>query len=218
MAQVDIRERQLILKVVYYGPPLSGKTTNIQWIHSQVDELNRGRLMTLDTRDDRTLFFDLLPIFFKESNLSFRVKVYTVPGQPLHAATRRVVLRGTDGVVFVADSRRSEIRANNESYQELLANLESEGVDSARAPVVIQYNKRDLPDTLSDAEVASFSEANPEQTYRASAIVGDGVLETFFGVLERVWRTLDKEIGLERGFGLAEAEFVAALKAHLRGG
>ena len=101
MAQVDFTERQLTLKLVYYGPPLSGKTTNLRALHQKVDKLNRGRLMTLDTRDDRTLFFDLLPIFFRTSGFSFRIKVYTVPGQPIHEATRRVVLSQADGVVFV---------------------------------------------------------------------------------------------------------------------
>ena len=104
VAQVDFHERQLTLKLVYYGPPLSGKTTNLRALHGRVDALNRGRLMALDTRDDRTLFFDLLPIFFRTSALSFRIKVYTVPGQPMHEATRRVVLQAADGVVFVADS------------------------------------------------------------------------------------------------------------------
>jgi mutual gliding-motility protein MglA len=104
VAQVDFAERQLTLKLVYYGPPLSGKTSNLRALHTKVDKLNRGRLMTLDTRDDRTLFFDLLPIFFRTSSFSMRIKVYTVPGQPVHEATRKVVLAGADGVVFVADS------------------------------------------------------------------------------------------------------------------
>ena len=105
MAQVDFGERQLTLKLVYYGPPHSGKTSNLRALHSAVDKLNRGRLMTLDTRDDRTLFFDLLPLFFRASGFSFQIKVYTVPGQPVHEATRKVVLANADGVVFVADSR-----------------------------------------------------------------------------------------------------------------
>src|SRR5882757_7088718 len=106
MAVVDFAERQLTLKLVYFGPPLSGKTANLRALHGMVDKLNRGRLMTRDTRDDRTLFFDLLPIFFRAgtSAFSFRIKVYTVPGQPVHEATRKVVLAGSDGVVFVADS------------------------------------------------------------------------------------------------------------------
>src|SRR6187549_4250504 len=112
MAQVDFNERQLTLKLVYYGPPHSGKTSNLRALHGAVDKLNRGRFMTLDTRDDRTLFFDLLPIFFRTSGFSFRIKVYTVPGQPVHETTRRLVLTGADGVVFVADSRADHRETN----------------------------------------------------------------------------------------------------------
>ena len=144
MAQVDFAERQLTLKLVYYGPPLSGKTSNLRALHAKVDKLNRGRLMTLDTRDDRTLFFDLLPIFFRTSSFSFRIKVYTVPGQPVHEATRKVVLAGADGVVFVADSQPDQREANRASWQNLIANLDAFALD--RIPIVVQYNKRDLPD------------------------------------------------------------------------
>ena len=108
VAQVDFAERQLTLKLVYYGPPLSGKTSNLRALHAAVDKLNRGRLMTLDTRDDRTLFFDLLPIFFRASGFSFRIKVYTVPGQPMHEATRKVVL---------AERRRRRVRRRLEPDQ-----------------------------------------------------------------------------------------------------
>ena len=106
MAQVDFLERQLTLKLVYYGPPLSGKTSNLRALHGKVDKLNRGRLMMLDTRDDRTLFFDLLPIFFRTSGFSFRIKVYTVPGQPVHEATRKVVLAGSDVLIPQEDRFR----------------------------------------------------------------------------------------------------------------
>src|SRR6185312_15017513 len=123
VAQLDFAERQLTLKLVYFGPPLSGKTSNLRALHANVDKLNRGRLMTLDTRDDRTLFFDLLPIFFRSSSFSFRIKVYTVPGQPVHEATRKIVLAGADGVVFVADSSRAAIDANREAWTSLHASL-----------------------------------------------------------------------------------------------
>src|SRR4029078_11148532 len=132
------------------GRALSGKTTNLRALYAKVDKLNRGRLMTLDTRDDRTLFFDLLPIFFRTSNFSFRMKVYTVPGQPVHEATRKVVLAGTDGVVFVADSQADQQDANRGSWRNLLANLGSLGL--SQIPVVVQYNKRDLPDVVPISE------------------------------------------------------------------
>src|SRR5258708_6548981 len=135
MAQVDFAERQLTLKLVYYGPPLSGKTSNLRALYDKVDKLNRGRLMTLDTRDDRTLFFDLLPIFFRTSSFSFRIKVYTVPGQPVHEATRKVVLTGADGVVFVADSSPDQCEANRLAWQNLIANLHGLGLE--RVPIVL---------------------------------------------------------------------------------
>src|SRR3977135_682157 len=146
MAQVDFAERQLTLKLVYYGPPLSGKTSNLRALHGMVDQLNRGRLMTLDTRDDRTLFFDLLPIFFRASGFSFRIKVYTVPGQPVHEATRKVVLAGSDGIVFVACARPEASDASRHSWDGLVTNLAS--VALSGVPIVVQYNKRDLPDRM----------------------------------------------------------------------
>src|SRR5687768_4702009 len=131
---------------------MSGKSSNLRALHGAVDRLNRGRLMTLDTRDDRTLFFDLMPIFFRASGFSFRIKVYTVPGQPVHEATRKVVLAGADGVVFVADSSPRSRPENTDSWQNLKANLTTLGLE--RLPIVVQYNKRDLPDAvpLEDAD------------------------------------------------------------------
>jgi len=219
MAQIDFRERQLTLKLVYYGPPLSGKTSNLAFIHSRVEERNRGRLMTLDTRDDRTLFFDLLPIFFQTSKLSFRVKVYTVPGQPLHEATRRVVLRGVDGVAFVADSRRSQIQANNASYDDLQHNLEAVSLDPDKVPIVVQYNKRDLDDIVGEREIAARSAGGRgEPSVLACALSGEGVFETFFRLVDATWTALEAAVGLERGFALSREEFAAALRAHVGAG
>lgn len=214
MALVDVKERQLTIKLVYYGPPLSGKTTNLRWIHRSVDELNRGRLMTLDTKDDRTLFFDLLPLFFKTSHLSFRVKVYTVPGQPMHEATRRIVLKGADGVAFVADARASQTSSNNESYQNLETNLQQFGLDK-RVPIVVQYNKCDLPDILTEEQTTAFGAAHGDPVFRSVAIDGRGVMETFFGLIESTWDSLDKHMRVERVFGITRDEFVRALRKHL---
>jgi len=215
VAQVDTRERQLTIKLVYYGPPLSGKTTNLRSIHGRVDSLNRGRLMTLDTRDDRTLFFDLLPIFFKASGLSFRVKVYTVPGQPMHEATRRIVLKGTDGIAFVADARRSELRNNNEAYENLTHNMNDLGLERSRVPIVVQFNKCDLPDILSADEIAAFGEKEAQRTYRSCALSGDGVMETFFGLLESTFDALDRDLKLQKLFGVDRQGFVEAMRAHM---
>ncbi len=212
MAQVDFTERQLTLKLVYYGPPLSGKTSNLRALHGMVDQLNRGRLMTLDTRDDRTLFFDLLPIFFRTSGFSFRIKVYTVPGQPVHEATRKVVLANTDGVVFVADSKPDQREANRSSWANLMANLR--GLDLATIPVVVQYNKRDLPNAVPLDQAETFGEPlRPLE--EACAKQGTGVARTFFELVERTWEHLDKDLKLAEKLGIDGAAFRRALAEHV---
>lgn len=212
MAVVDYQERQLTLKLVYYGPPLSGKTSNLRALHAAVDKLNRGRLMTLDTRDDRTLFFDLMPIFFRTSGFSFRIKVYTVPGQPVHEATRKVVLASSDGIVFVADSSAKAREENAASWQNLVANLAALGLE--RLPIVVQYNKRDLPDAVPLEEVDRFGDpARPIEP--ACAKRGEGVVSTFFELVGRAWDRLDRDIQLSRKLGIDPATFRAALAEHV---
>lgn len=210
MAQVDFAERQLTLKLVYYGPPLSGKTSNLRALHAAVDKLNRGRLMTLDTRDDRTLFFDLLPIFFRASNFSFRIKVYTVPGQPVHEATRKVVLTGADGVVFVADSKPDQQDANQQSWKNLVSNLGSLGL--ASLPVVVQYNKRDLPDALAKDQLDRFGADGVEE---ACAKQGVGVVPTFFHLVGKAWDALDRDLKLVDKLGIDGDAFRKALSEHV---
>jgi mutual gliding-motility protein MglA len=212
VAQVDFTERQLTLKLVYYGPPLSGKTSNLRALHAKVDKLNRGRLMTLDTRDDRTLFFDLLPIFFRTSSFSFRIKVYTVPGQPVHEATRKIVLAGADGVVFVADSSPEQIQANRASWQNLVANLTAFALD--KLPIVVQYNKRDLPDAVPLDRVDRFGDPQ-RPVIEACAKDGDGVAATFFELVGSTWTHLDRELQLERKLGIDARSFRQALAEHV---
>jgi signal recognition particle receptor subunit beta len=214
VAQVDFNERQLTLKLVYYGPALSGKTTNLKALHARVDDRGRGRLMVLDTRDDRTLFFDLLPIFFRASNLSFRIKVYTVPGQPMHETTRRVVLQGADGVVFVADSSPAQRAANSDAWHELDANLRR--LQLERAPVVVQYNKRDLADRIELADAERFIDPS-HPLLEACALKGEGVLPTFYALMERVWTSLDAGFRLRERFGIDGPAFVEAVAAHVGG-
>lgn len=215
VAQVDFAERQITLKVVYYGPPLSGKTTNLKALHGRVDEAGRGRLMILDTRDDRTLFFDLLPIFFRASGLSFRMKVYTVPGQPMHDVTRRIVLQGSDGVVFVADSSPSQVDANRQSWGGLGRHLANTGLE--RIPVVVQYNKRDLDDRVDLATAERFG-ADDRDVVAATALTGEGVLPTFFTLLERVWVSIDADMQLGQRFGIDRDAFREAVCAHVGAG
>ncbi|HUJ58780.1 MAG TPA: GTPase domain-containing protein [Kofleriaceae bacterium] len=212
MAQVDFLERQLTLKLVYYGPPLSGKTSNLRALHDNVDKLNRGRLMTLDTRDDRTLFFDLLPIFFRTSSFSFRIKVYTVPGQPTHEATRKIVLAGADGVVFVADSSPAAREANRAAWHNLVGNLHAFALD--QVPIVVQYNKRDLPDGVPIAEVDRFGEPD-RPVFEAIAKRGDGVVATFFALVGDAWDHLDRDLQLGSKLGIDSQAFRRSLAEHV---
>ena len=212
MAVVDFAERQLTLKLVYYGPPLSGKTSNLRALHGTVDKQNRGRLMTLDTRDDRTLFFDLLPIFFRTSGFSFRIKVYTVPGQPVHEATRKVVLAGADGVVFVADSRPDQRDANRQSWDSLVANLKA--LDIGQIPVVVQYNKRDLADAVPLDKADTFGQPG-RRLEPACAKQGEGVVPTFFELVGRSWEFLDQDLKLADKLGIDSTAFRKALAEHV---
>ena len=214
MASVDYNERQLTIKLVYYGPPLSGKTTNLRWLHAHMDASHRGRLMILDTRDDRTLFFDLLPVFFETAGLSFRIKIYTVPGQPVHEVTRRLVLSAVDGVAFVADSQRSSLQANLDFYNSLGRHLDA--LDLGSVPVVVQYNKRDLPDIVDEPALPRLGSAPDEPIFTASALDGAGVPETFFELLRRTWDSVDARVRVGRSFGIDRESFIAAVCRHLR--
>jgi len=147
MVQINMAEREITVKVVYYGPALSGKTTNLLKLHEMMDTGSRSKMVTLDTTGDRTLYFDFLPIEFGTANgFAVKVKLFTVPGQVMHKSTRKVVLAGADAVAFVADSQRSSASANAYSWRDMEANLASNGIDFASIPKVVQFNKRDLPD------------------------------------------------------------------------
>ena len=214
--QLNAVQRELTLKVVYYGPGLSGKTTNLQAIHARLDPAIRGRLMTLDTADDRTLFFDMMPVFFETSSgLKVRLKLYTVPGQVMHDSTRRLVLQGADAVAFIADSQRSQAKANGRYWNELLKNLRDNGFDPTDVPIVIQFNKRDLPDTRTDEELDILRTKGREPIYPAIAIRGVGVLETLHGLLKLTWDRLEDKLDFGKKFGLTEQEFMKSIFRNL---
>jgi signal recognition particle receptor subunit beta len=214
--QLDFVARELTIKLVYYGPALSGKTTNLQSLHRLTSDASRGRLMTLETRDDRTLFFDLLPLSFKAAgDLSLRVKLFTVPGQVIHASTRRLVLQGADGVAFVADSQTSETENNRVAFVDLRGNLQDNGFDIRRMPLVIQFNKRDLAAIRPDAEIDELARLGREPVYKAVATRGEGVLETFLGLLALTWTRLDAEHDFSNKFRVRSEAFVAALAKQL---
>jgi signal recognition particle receptor subunit beta len=207
MVQINMAEREITVKVVYYGPALSGKTTNLQHLHSLVHKDAAGKMLTLDTADDRTLYFDFLPIQFGTQNgFSVKLKLFTVPGQVMHRSTRKVVLAGADAVVFVADSQRSSASANAYSWRDMEANLKSNGVDFESIPKVVQFNKRDLPDTKPLAEIKQAWGDFP--TFPAAAIRGEGVLETFRELLRRLYRSIDERHGFGLKFGVSEEDFL----------
>jgi signal recognition particle receptor subunit beta len=216
MAAYNFETREIALKVVYYGPALSGKTTNLQALFQRIDPRVRGRLMTLDTRDDRTLFFDMMPVFFKAaSGVKVKLKLYTVPGQVMHESTRRIVLQGTDAIVFVADSRRSQTEPTLADWNNMLRNLEANGLDPKELPIVIQMNKRDLPDARTDDELTELVESLRPVIVPAVAIRGEGVVETLHVLLSMTYRALDQRAGLERSWHLPESEFLAHIFSHV---
>lgn len=210
--QLDFAARELTIKLVYYGPALSGKTTNLQALHQLVAAEGRGRLMTLDTRDDRTLFFDLLPLNFTAgSGLTVRLKLFTVPGQVIHNATRRLVLQGADGVAFIADSQRSETKANAAAFVNLKQNLKDNGLDPNKIPLLIQFNKRDLPDVRPDEEIDMLAKKGKEPVYKAIATRGIGVLETFLGLTRATWEQLERDHQLKQKFQLDPEDVLQSL-------
>jgi signal recognition particle receptor subunit beta len=217
--QLNFAAREVAIKLVYYGPALSGKTTNLKALHELTREASRGRLMTLETKDDRTLFFDMLPLVFKADTdsgvMNLRVKVFTVPGQVVHMSTRRLVLQGADAVAFIADSQIAETENNAASFLDLRENLKELGRSLKDLPMVIQFNKRDLANVRSDAEIDELAQQGREPVYKASAVHGQGVVECFFGLLERAWDKLDGEHDLTQKLGIAPDEFLSNAAASL---
>lgn len=180
MAFFNYVTKEITLKVVYYGPGLSGKTTNLQHLYSLLDPSLRGKFISLSTESDRTLFFDFLPVDLgKIKDFSVRFQLYTVPGQIRYNATRKLVLKGADAVVFVADSQREIREQNTESFTNMRDNLISNNLNPDEIPVVFQYNKRDLPDILSVEELNSDLNVKGYQVIEATAVNGRGVEETF---------------------------------------
>ena len=187
MVQFNFAERTIKAKVVYYGPAQSGKTTNLEHIHRLTDPANNNRLISLNTAQDRTLFFDLLPFSLGAiSGYDFKVQLYTVPGQVQYNATRRVVLAGADAVVFVADSRKSVMKENTAALENMKVNLLANRLVPEKLPLVLQYNKQDLPDLLTSAELGKALNPWGRRAFPAVASQGDGVMETFVAVVQEM--------------------------------
>jgi len=193
MALVNHTTREINAKIVYYGPGLCGKTTNIHMIFHRIAPGQRGKLISLATETDRTLFFDFLPVELGTiKNYKVRFHLYTVPGQVFYNATRKLVLKGADGVIFVADSQRAMLDANLESIANLRDNFAELGINLSDFPVVIQYNKRDLPDVLTVEELNAAMNPRYLPFYEAVATTGDGVLKTFTAISKLVLQDMQK--------------------------
>lgn len=191
MATINMAKRRIDAKIVYYGPGLSGKTTNLVNIHQRMPDDLRGAMRSIDTRQERTLFFDFMPVEAIEvGGWAIRFHLYTVPGQKDYLRTRRAILGGADGVVFVADASSGQREANLESLSELHAHLEHYGRDAASLPVVLQVNKTDLPDARIATDVAGELNDAGWPVYPAMAIRGIGVSETLGAIARGVARTL----------------------------
>jgi hypothetical protein len=204
MALVNYSTREITCKIVYYGPGRSGKTSNLQYVHAFVPEGRRGTMVSLATETDRTLFFDFLPLDLGDiSGFRTRIQLYTVPGQVYYNATRKLVLRGADGVVFVADSQRERFDDNIESLRNLHENLLEEEIEIRDFPMVLQYNKRDLPDVLPVDELDEQLNFRGVAAYPAAAVDGTGVFDTLKGISQQVLHSLSRRFreGSERASG-----------------
>jgi len=191
MSFVNHMAREINCKLVYYGPGLCGKTSNLQYIHDRTNPDARGKMLSLATETDRTLFFDFMPLDLGQvGGFKIRIHLYTVPGQVFYEASRKLILRGTDGVVFVADSQMARIDANEESVEDLVSNLAEYGLSLETLPYVIQYNKRDLPAIGSLEELRASVNPLGVPEFEACAVQGDGVVETLKGVSKLVLKRL----------------------------
>ena len=196
MSLVNYSTREITCKIVYYGPGRSGKTSNLQYIHAFVPEERKGPMVSLATETDRTLFFDFLPLDLGTiSGFTTRLQLYTVPGQVYYNATRKLVLRGADGVVFIADSQPEQFDENIESLRNLHENLLEENIDVRTFPLVIQYNKRDLPGVLPVAELDDVLNFRGVPSFAAAAVAGDGVFDTLKSVSQLVLQNLSRRFG-----------------------
>ena len=191
MSMINYASREINCKIVYYGTGLGGKTTNLEYVYSKINPDTRGKMISLATETDRTLFFDFLPIDLGEiRGFKTRFHLYTVPGQVYYNASRKLILKGVDGVVFVADSQGHRTEANIEAMHNLYENVESYGYDMETIPFVIQYNKRDLADVLPVDQLRAQLNPTGVPDFEAVATEGTGVFETLQGVSKLVVKSL----------------------------
>lgn len=179
MSFINYNSKEINCKIVYFGPAMSGKTANLQYIYNQTQTGSKSKLISLQTDTERTLFFDFLPLALGTlRGFNIRFHLYTVPGQSYYDASRKLILRGVDGIVFVSDSLVTRMEANSESYASLVENLEEQGYEIAKIPIVFQYNKRDIPNICPAEEMSKALNKLAAPEFEAVATQGRGVLET----------------------------------------
>jgi mutual gliding-motility protein MglA len=193
MSFINYSSREINCKIVFYGPGLCGKTTNLQWIYKKTNPDSKGKMISLATETERTLFFDFLPLALGEiRGFKTRFHLYTVPGQVFYDASRKLILKGVDGVVFVADSQIERMEANIESIENLRLNLSEQGYDLDRIPFIVQYNKRDLPNVVPLEEMKKALNPRGVPDYEAVAMEGTGVFDTLKAIAKLVIMELKK--------------------------
>jgi mutual gliding-motility protein MglA len=196
MSFINVLQREINCKIVYYGPGLCGKTTNLQYIYNKTNPDAKGKMISLATETERTLFFDFLPLALGEiRGFKTRFHLYTVPGQVFYDASRKLILKGVDGVVFVADSQIARTEANLESLENLRTNLAEQGYSLDKLPYVVQFNKRDMPSVASVDELRSLLNPNSVPDFEAIASTGVGVFETLKSVAKLVLTEVKRQAG-----------------------
>ena len=194
MSFINYSNREINCKIVYYGPGLCGKTTNLQFVYKKTAPKAKGKMISLATETERTLFFDFLPLALGEiRGFKTRFHLYTVPGQVFYDASRKLILKGVDGVVFVADSQKDRMDANLESMENLKTNLKEQGYSLDHLPFVVQYNKRDLPNVSPVEDLRKLLNPQGAPEFEAVAMTGDGVFETLKAVAKLVLLELKKD-------------------------
>ena len=193
MSFINYSSREINCKLVYYGPGLCGKTTNLQYIYNKTRPEAKGKMISLATETERTLFFDFLPLSLGEiRGFKTRFHLYTVPGQVFYDASRKLILKGVDGVCFVADSQEERVEANIESLDNLRVNLQEQGYELDKIPYVIQYNKRDLPNAMTIQELSEICNPTRVPEFEAIAVSGQGVFDTLKALAKQVLAELRK--------------------------
>lgn len=179
MALINNSTKEIIFKIVYYGPAMSGKTTNLRFIYDKLPENLKGKFTSIATQDERTLFFDFLPLDLGNiKGYTIKLSLYTVPGQAIYSLTRKTILRATDGIIFVADSQKLVFEKNIESLKDMVENMKEYGLNIENTPIILQYNKRDLQDIISVEELNKSLNFNSFPYFEAIAVQGIGVMES----------------------------------------